>query len=74
MLSSQKVFTEVRLDFDCEAGMAALFVNNRYISRTRLHGTAPHGLCYLHLQSAAEKPDPLGALISFMKFEAHGNQ
>lgn len=71
LLSKLEPFTEVRIDFDCTMGAAALYVNHHYISRTRIHGSTPNGLCYLHLQSAAEKPDLKGCLISYMRFEAH---
>ena len=70
MLSSTKTFSEVRIDFDTSMGAAALYVNGRYVSRTRIRGSAPNGLCYLHLQSAAENPDPRGSLISYMRFHA----
>lgn len=70
MLQSPTPFTEVSLEFDCDRDHVALYVDRRFIAKTRLHGAAPVGLCYLHVQSAADKPDPHGALISEMRFEA----
>jgi len=73
MLQSASAFTEVSLEFDCDRDHVALYVAHRFIAKTRLHGAAPAGLCYLHVQSAADKPDPQGALIAEMRFEATHN-
>jgi hypothetical protein len=63
-------YTRVRVDFDCAEGSAEVYVNERFLSRVKLRGAHPNGLCYLHLQSLATEPDLRGALVAELGFAA----
>ena len=67
---SRDSYTELRLLFDCEANTVAVYADNRFLSQVTMKHAHPHGLCYLHLQSAAAGSDPRGTLIAGMEFEA----
>ena len=69
MLDSKRLYSEVQFDFDCVEGTISTYINDKFQSRVRLHGTHPNGLCYLHIQSAATAPDLKGTLISDLAFE-----
>lgn len=63
------LYTVIRLDFDCILNTVEVYADDRFLSKTKLKGTHPNGLCYLHLQSAANVPDPRGTLIASMEFD-----
>jgi hypothetical protein len=65
-----ELYTVIRLDFDCVANTVEVFSDNRFLSKTKLKGAHPNGLCYLHMQSAAAASDLEGTLIAGMDFEA----
>lgn len=65
-----ELYTVIRLDFDCESNTVEVFSDNRFLSKAKIKGAHPNGLCYLHMQSAATGPDLDGALIAGMDFEA----
>lgn len=69
MLFAKGIFDEIRLDFDCDSAAVSTFINGKYISKGRLHGAAPNGLCYLHLQSLSAEPDYDGAMIAELSYE-----
>ncbi len=61
-------YTRVRVDFDCEANSAEVYINERFLSKGKLRGMHPNGLSYLHLQSAAQEPDLVGSLVAELQF------
>lgn len=63
-------YTRVRVDFDCADDSVELYINERFLSKGKLHGAHPTGLSYLHLQSAAQSHDPVGSLIAELQFVA----
>ena len=67
---SRDAYTELRLEFDCEQNAVEVFADTRFLAKTVLKGAHPHGLCYLHLQSAAAGTDLRGTLVAGMEFEA----
>ncbi|MBE6589333.1 MAG: exo-alpha-sialidase [Ruminococcaceae bacterium] len=70
-IQEDKIFyTRVRIDFDCDANAIEVYVNDKFLSKAKLKGTHPNGLCYLHMQSASALTDLKGALISEISFEA----
>ncbi len=69
MLFAKGIFDEIRLDFDCDGAAVSTYINGRYISKARMHGSTPNGLCYLHLQSLSAEPDYDGAMIAEISYE-----
>lgn len=63
-------FTELTVRFDCDLSSAELYVGDSLVESLPLIGDMPNGISYLHLQSAAEYPDPKGALVSHISFKA----
>lgn len=61
-------YTRVRFDFDCEENAVEVYINERFVSKSKMRGAHPHGISYLHLQSAAQEQDPVGALVAELQF------
>ncbi len=70
IMHGDALFTELCLDFDCDANTVSISRDGKFLSRATMHGTHPNGLCYLHLQSAAAGEDLRGTLIASLDFQA----
>lgn len=57
---------EAKIEFDVQAGMAYLFLDNRKVFGVRMKFMPKHGISYLHLQTDAESADYEGTLIKKM--------
>ncbi len=66
---SKDAYTELRLEFDCDANTVEVFADTRFLAKTVMKGKHPAGLSYLHIQSAAQDSDLKGTLIAGMEFE-----
>ena len=64
------VWLDIAVEFDCEAGRAAVYDGERLLFRVRMTGKAPMGIMYLHMQTLAECEDFGGSYIKRMDFEA----
>ena len=64
------VWLDIAVEFDCEAGRAAVYDGERLLFRVRMTGRAPMGIMYLHMQTLAESEDFGGSYIKRMDFEA----
>ncbi len=57
------VWHTVRIRFDTARGAAAVDSDGAPLGTFPLRAEAPHGICYLHLQSLAGEPDGVGTYI-----------
>lgn len=62
-------YTAVRVDFDTEKGTAVLTAGDSTVTLS-LGEPAPNGVCYLHLQTAAECGDGKGSLVKKLDMQA----
>lgn len=58
------------LAFDTAPGECTVFRDGEKLQTLALNGRAPHGICYLHLQTAAAAGDSRGALVKSLSAEA----
>lgn len=65
--ADRPAFSEVRLSFDCEKGVAVLSYGETG-QTLPLSAAVPYGLCDLHLQCAALFEDPDGSYISSIRY------
>lgn len=63
-------FCNINIEFDCYRQAATIRIGDSGEITLPLLGAMPNGICYLHLQSAADDTDPGGALIAGMSFKA----
>ncbi len=56
-------WTDMTIRYDMDAGVAALWQNDVCLRTLPVSKKAPNGLCYLHLQTAADSGDALGSLV-----------
>ncbi len=70
--SANGFYTVIRLDFDCLLNTVEVYADDRFLSKAKLKGTHPNGLCYVHMQSAATVPDLKGTLIAAIDFDGKG--
>lgn len=59
-------WTLVAVNYDTETNKAKIFIGDKTYDYS-LKNTAPHGLCYLHIQTLAESEDYCGTLIKTLK-------
>lgn len=66
-LTDQEISTDIwhmiRFSFDCEQHTVTVFDGEKCLAALHIQDTPPNGFSYLHLQSLAEKEDPLGTYI-----------
>ena len=62
-------YTPIKIEFDTDKGTATLSAGQK-IAELQIGEAAPNGVCYLHLQTAAQKGDSKGSLIKSLNMQA----
>lgn len=69
-MQGDELFTEFIITFDCDSKQVAVQSGEYVKLHFTLNGELPHGLHYLHLQSAVAENDTLGSYVSGWRFES----
>ncbi len=64
------VWHTVRIRFDTARGAAAVDSDGAPLGTFPIRAEAPHGICYLHLQSLAGEPDGVGTYIRSLAMQS----
>ncbi len=68
-MQNEELFTTFEITFDCDKKEACVRAGEYLHLTFALNGELPHGLHYLHLQSAVAENDSEGSYLSGWKFE-----